>query len=239
MTTFIYVLIDPRQDVWKAYVGKSNDPVIRFKEHKAEANTGKVTKKCNWLRKLISLSLEPELLILDEVHETDWCFWEKYYIYLFDSWKYDLTNVRSGGSGITVHSDDTRYKIARALVGKKRGPRPTEVKLKISKSHIGIGLGSNRTLEEKAKISMGLKIAYSEGRRSASWSGKQLSPAHNQKIRAALKKPVYQYDKAGNFLKEWPSATDIGIELGYNPSSIGQCCRGTLRSSKGFIWKYK
>lgn len=52
-------------------------------------------------------------------------------------------------------------------------------------------------------------------------------------------KKVLQYDLEGNFIKEWDSAREIERELGYSNVSINQCCRGKIRKSKGFIWKFK
>ena len=53
-------------------------------------------------------------------------------------------------------------------------------------------------------------------------------------------KPVFQFDKDNNFLKEWPSAAEIERELGFLRSSIGSYCRGTYngRYAYGYIWKY-
>ena len=52
-------------------------------------------------------------------------------------------------------------------------------------------------------------------------------------------KKVLQYDLEGNFIKEWNSAREIERALGYSNVSINQCCRGKIRKSKGFIWKFK
>ena len=53
------------------------------------------------------------------------------------------------------------------------------------------------------------------------------------------KKPIYQYDLQGNFIKEWSSATDIHRELGYSNTNIARCCRGVSKTSHGYIWRYK
>lgn len=53
-----------------------------------------------------------------------------------------------------------------------------------------------------------------------------------------LSKPVIQYDLNGNFIKEWPSAHECGRN-GFNDSSVSACCRGKLKTHRGFIWKYK
>lgn len=50
---------------------------------------------------------------------------------------------------------------------------------------------------------------------------------------------IIQYTLAGEFVKEWRSAKDVMNEKGWDASSITKCCRGKLKSSKGYIWKYK
>lgn len=52
-------------------------------------------------------------------------------------------------------------------------------------------------------------------------------------------KPVLQYDKYGNFIKEYPSASDASRNTGINFSHICKVCRGELNTSGGYIWKYK
>lgn len=51
-------------------------------------------------------------------------------------------------------------------------------------------------------------------------------------------KPVLQYDKNGNFINEYPSANDAARKTGVNQPSICMVCRGKLKSTGGFLWKY-
>ena len=51
-------------------------------------------------------------------------------------------------------------------------------------------------------------------------------------------KPVLQYTLDGEFVGEWPSARECGRN-GFNQGSVSACCRGELKTHKGFIWKYK
>ena len=60
-----------------------------------------------------------------------------------------------------------------------------------------------------------------------------------EKISEKKSKPVLQYDKTGNFIREWPSMIKVEEELGINQSNISQCCLGNRNSAGGFIWKYK
>ena len=51
-------------------------------------------------------------------------------------------------------------------------------------------------------------------------------------------KPVLQYTLEGNFIKEWKSVTECGIN-GYNQGHVAACCRGERKTHRGFIWEYK
>lgn len=51
-------------------------------------------------------------------------------------------------------------------------------------------------------------------------------------------KKVEQYDKDGNLIQVWPSIIEIERQLGYCNGHISECCRGKLKTYKGYIWKY-
>ena len=52
------------------------------------------------------------------------------------------------------------------------------------------------------------------------------------------KRPINQYDLDGTFLKRWDSARDIRNETGYFESNVSKCCKGIIRTYKGYVWKY-
>lgn len=52
-------------------------------------------------------------------------------------------------------------------------------------------------------------------------------------------KPVLQYDKNGNFIKEYPSIMDAERKTGIRHNIICRVCKGKQRTSGGYIWKYK
>lgn len=52
-------------------------------------------------------------------------------------------------------------------------------------------------------------------------------------------KPVLQFDKQGNFLKEWPSMKEVERETGFFYPSVSDCCRRKRKSAYGYIWKFK
>jgi hypothetical protein len=61
-----------------------------------------------------------------------------------------------------------------------------------------------------------------------------------QKISAEKrKKPILQYTKLGQFIKEWDSASSAGTELSIIKGSITNCCNHKRKSAGGYVWKYK
>ena len=52
-------------------------------------------------------------------------------------------------------------------------------------------------------------------------------------------KPIYQYDKNMNFIKEYPSAREAELQTGINNSSINQVCNFKRKSAGGYIWRFK
>ncbi len=54
-------------------------------------------------------------------------------------------------------------------------------------------------------------------------------------------RPVLQFTKDGEFIKEWPNFASIRDELGFAHTNICACCqnRPKYKTAYGFIWKYK
>lgn len=50
------------------------------------------------------------------------------------------------------------------------------------------------------------------------------------------KKPILQFTLDGEFVREWPSATDAGKEL---KGHICDCLKGRRKTACNYIWKYK
>lgn len=69
--------------------------------------------------------------------------------------------------------------------------------------------------------------------------GHKVSEETKEKISEAKKIPILQYTLDGIFVRVWDSALSASIELNINKSSISACCKGKLKTSGGFIWKYK
>lgn len=61
----------------------------------------------------------------------------------------------------------------------------------------------------------------------------------NEKVRKALSRKVYQYDKTtGVLIAVYKSALDAEKATGVWSQNIGKCCSGNLQSTGGFKWSH-
>lgn len=146
-TTFIYGLIDPRDNIIK-YVGKSDDPEKRLLGHLKQCKES-VTLKNRWVAKLKDMGLKPIVTILEEVPMSEWELKEQQWIKDLTEQGYELKNGDRGGKGRSgfIVSDETRQKLS--LVNKGR-IISEETRDKISKAN----KGKKRTREFRERMSI-------------------------------------------------------------------------------------
>ena len=121
----------------------------------------------------------------------------------------------------TVHSEETKRKIGdanRRPQPEGFGSKPDGFGERVGNSHRG-RKNSNETILKMSKAKLG-KIG---------------NESQKQKVRKA----ILQYDLEGNFIKEWDSGKRAGLELGISKGNIVNVLKGRLKTSGGFIWKYK
>ena len=84
--------------------------------------------------------------------------------------------------------------------------------------------------------------------------GKHHSEETKQKIKEVLKerhpmigkfgkdhnssKPVLQFSKDGQFIREWECGMQVERELGFDQGNLTKACRGQYKQAYGFIWKF-
>lgn len=156
---------------------------------------------------------------------------EEYWLNFFDVKSdpnfYNKTNKAFGNSGQTKEGKD---KISKA----RKGWVPSEeTKKRMSENRKGHKMYNNEWRQKIKKALTGIK-------RSDEVKQKQSNAKKNKPSKS--KKPVLQYDKFGNFLKEHPSATEAAKFLNKKTgSAITEVCngKGNRKSIFGYIWKYK
>ena len=104
-----------------------------------------------------------------------------------------------------------------------------KTKKRMSESHIG----KHYSEETKKRMS-----ESQIGKRHSEKSKKKMSESkmgnHN-----APTKPIIQYTKDGEFIRELTSASEASRVLGICQSTITRCCQGIYKSAGGVVWRYK
>ena len=117
-------------------------------------------------------------------------------------------------------------------------PKSEEAKKAISDALKGVPLSE----DHKKALSDALKgIPLSEDHKKAISDAKKgvpLSEEHKKAIGEGHSKKVLQFTKSGEFINEWPSATEASRQLGIVQPNICSCCNRKLKSAGGYIWKY-
>lgn len=259
-TTFIYSLSDPITGEIR-YIGKSNNPKKRILDHVRENKTSNRSHKISWIKSLISKDLLPIVEIVDEVPKLDWEFWEQYWISQFKHWGFNLTNISPGGYNNNYkRTTETKKKMGVSKLGKKlsieqRKKISESIKLKAKENPLyNRGNGNSRKFLDKDLLYQKYIIENLSLNKCASffcvskktvftniteYSFKKDKSKWIRQLASNPEKHILQFDKDGNFIKEWIGLKNITKELGINSNNISNCCRGVTKSTGGFIWKYK
>ena len=140
--------------------------------------------------------------------------YESFLMGMFDSIEngYNLSTYSSYG-----FTEETRRKISEAMTGEKNPMFGKHLSEEIRKKLSEANTGENNP-----------------------FYGKHFSEESKKKIRENNpSKPVLQYSMNGELIAEYPSTREAGRKIGCNPSNICSCCKGKLKSTSGYIWKYK
>jgi hypothetical protein len=236
---YIYGLVDGLKNELK-YIGKSVEPKTRYRKHLQES-VKKKSYKDNWIQSLLNNNNKPELLIIDEVDEDNWVFWEKHYISYYKYIGCKLTNITEGGEDPPNHTGRKRTtdeieRISNSNKGKKRS---LETRINISLAKKGkpiphLNNGKERSLSHRNNLSLSLK-----GRTSPN-KGKKFSNEYKEKLSksSTSKKSVIQMSLNGEFIKIWESIAEAQKKLKIR--HISDCCsnKNIYKSAGGYKWKY-
>lgn len=218
----IYALVEPISNEIK-YIGKTKQELRkRLSAHIHESKTSN-TKKNTWIQSLKKKGLKPKIEEIDLVLETEWEFWEIYWIAQFKTWGFELKNTDGGGKGQSsefMKNNNPMFKL--------------ETRLKSSKSLMGnqFAKGIKHSQETKERVGKGVRKYYSINPRT---------DEHNKKIGQSGAKtksnPVYQFTLDGVFIKKYNSVSEATLNTGAERTTLYKCLNGKFKNCKGFIWK--
>lgn len=98
------------------------------------------------------------------------------------------------------------------------------------------GFNINELVTGRGKWKLSSKLKVSKTRIGSKRPGVTL--ALKGKRKPSIFVPVEQW-KDGEFIKVWPSATDVRISLGIIATNIGTTAQGKRPSAGGFQWKFQ
>ena len=67
----------------------------------------------------------------------------------------------------------------------------------------------------------------------------KINPLRSNESIKTKNKAILQFDKQGNFIKEFESITQASKETNTNLGNIQQVCAGKRKTANKYIWKYK
>lgn len=239
MVTYIYLVEIGNNQV---YVGKTKNPKDRKSHHKK-----------TYGRQIVYTVIDQ----VNSLNHKNWKPIETMWIQSFISWGFDVVNEKKeGGSGSSEWTEEQKNN----RKGKGTGPNPLITKAKInhpgtSKPVLQFDLEGNFIKEYpsvseacrnnsgdivacvmlKQKQAGGYQWFYKEDNHTPSSQYKR-TRSDGGKVRC---RPVLQLDLQNNLIQEFESAAQAAKILGFNQPDIQSCCSGKIKTSKGFIWKYK
>jgi group I intron endonuclease len=258
----IYKITNPNG---KIYIGQS----INIKKRKGCYKRNQIPKQpriCNSIKKYGWEQHKFDIIeecSIDQLNKRE-TYWKQYYLnQVRGDWNLVLfCNLHDNGGG--PMSDETKKKISLNRKGKgvginpkiseaKKGfkyseeskklksiiskgkPKSIETKLKISLSH----QGKKIPLEVIHKMKESYKNRTEESKLKTIQAVKSISKEKRIEMVKNSQKPVIQFTKEMNMIKEYPSIQIASKSTGVRHDSISQCCLGKNKTAGGFIWIFK
>lgn len=227
----------------ECYIGKHNGIKKEY------FGSGKIIKSI--LKKYSKDVFKREVICKDIDNDELLSYLERYYIsfYKCNRSKHQTgLNLTDGGEGITgfKHSKEQCEALSKRikqeyLENKRVSPKLKKVYKYCLKTGLLLETFNNCTEASLTVNCAASSIAYCARGKNNSVKGFAWSYVKYDYYKPIIfnKKPILQYDLNGVFIKEWDSATDVQKELGYNNSSITNCCKKISKTSYNYIWKYK
>lgn len=231
---WIYVLLDPR-DGSNKYVGMTKNPNRRLREHISDSKREN-TKKGNWIRKLISLGLEPKLQILEETNVSNCERLESYHIKQLIMNGNNLLNYDDNGIG-------TSNGFKRETIDKLRTNNTKKI---IRHSLNGDKIDEFNSLREAERIT-GInhgnisKCCYGTFKHTGGFIFTFDGKTPNKVITDpnGIKKPIIEVDCNGDMIEEFNSISEAAKKTMTDASNISRVCHGKLKKTNNRYFKFK
>jgi len=232
-SAFIYALCDPTSSLIR-YVGKSNDPQQRLRNHIYTATSPSVcleTYSARWIRSILDRGDRPQLVILEETDQDGWPEAERRWIRVLRTAGCELTNATDGGDAGWSQSAETRQKISDAQKGRKQAPHVLEAAHAASRGRV-------HTEDEKARRNAAIRASHNRPEWKAAKSVQCKEMGQRPPVMFGEDNPRTRLSDAAvvEMRERFQSGErnrDLAERFGVTPASVSQIVRGQTRLAAG------
>ncbi len=243
---YIYTIASSDEPDNIRYVGKTVDINKRIKRHTGKYYLSQKDHKARWLSKIIADGHFPIIEAVDYVLESEWEFWEQYWISQFKSWNFNLTNLTAGGNGgfqkghlNTFYGKKHSAEVLKIIQNSapKKSVKMYDIKGELINTFISIREASKITGINHRHIS-GCCNNIPHYNTAGGFVFKFEHDEFKLKKVNYGEKPVAQYTKSGELIKIFESIIQASKETKANANSICSCAKGKSKTAGGYIFKY-
>lgn len=251
---YIYTLSSSSDPNNIRYIGKAKDIKTRLRRHTGKYYLNSESNyKNNWIKSELNKGNEILISELDKASDTDWEYWERYWIDQFKNWGFKLTNTTDGGDGIPLTEDIVNRRGSTRIKNNLIKIKEEIDKFKITEMFDCRWMGERECPSCKRKILHTSKtrnkilnlIRKSVSRNCISCARKENSAFKgrkwdNKKMKERYSKGILQY-KGDELVNEFDSIRDASKSTGIDRKSISNCAKGVkwYTTAGGYIFKYK
>lgn len=225
MKTGIYKILNTVSG--KFYIGSALDINKRWRQHRNSLDNGQhrnVHLQRSWDK---YGSFVFEFLVVEETLIEDLITREQHYIDTLNVCDINIGFNIAPTAGSSLGIKRTEYTVERIRASRLGKTLTEDHKANISKS---------MQSSQKFKDAMNSQT-YKDNMRDLNLGTKNNMYGKYGK-QHARSRPICQYTKDLEFVKEWESANMAARELKFNQGNITSCCKGNLAHAYGFVWRY-
>lgn len=249
MNCYIYILRCPFTLQVK-YVGKTNNPRMRLKQHKSDSRT-KICKLKSWIISLKKKGALPVLEIIETCNNDNWKDREMWWINKYKSEGVDLKNMTYGGDGATHLSDEFKLHLSKLNKGKKTyfihpkrkiissydlSGKRVEVFQYVNEAYLKYKYNNSviRGAIIRERTAYGFQWRYGSNEFIEAYKPYVPNPAAAAKARLT---PILEINEQGAIIDRFISLNDAYSKTGVN--NISAVCRGVRTHTNNRYFKYE
>ena len=192
----LYALVDPRNKHVYRYLGITNNPDFRLWKHVDESRKFNTSHKHAWIRSLLKVGLEPDMIVLERVStQKEVKELEKSAIKHYRDRGHDLTNSTAGGDGGSIEVS--------SVVMRKNWSRP---EFRQTMSNMAKRQWTDPVLRAQ-KISA-IKVGIKRGKKPTRNLTEQQRKALSERVKKQWENPVLRERLRSSVSKSWDGAEE-------------------------------